>query len=309
MRDTSHFLAAVHEPSAVASAPETGGEQSAAQTVPPHSLSAWALDGMPEIKAGDDLPELIAEALTQAFGGAPGEALPLKDGDIVVVTSKIVSKAEGRAVPAASREDAITRETVRTVASRASARGTIRIVENRLGIVGAAAGVDASNVPAGHVLLLPLDPDRTAAQLREALSQRFAVRLGVIITDTLGRAWRNGQTDVAIGASGVRVLEDLRGSCDADGQALEVSLPAVGDEIAGLCDLVKGKASRRPVAVVRGLGHLVTGPDCAGAGALVRSSAEDMFRMGTDEALEEGYRRGYADAMRTIAEERSCARQ
>ena len=166
-------------------------------------------------------------------------------------------------------------------------------MENRLGVVGAAAGVDASNTPDGTVLLLPVDPDDSAGVIRAALSARFGFRLGVIITDTLGRAWREGQTDVAIGASGVVVLEDLRGSTDTQGRSLEVTLPAVGDEIAAAADLVKRKASGLPVAVVRGMAHLL---DAAAPGArvLVRPSEKDMFRLGTEEAWREGFEAGRA---------------
>lgn len=247
-------------------------------------LSVFAIDGIPEIVAGDDLAAIIADAV------GPGV---LEDGDILAVTSKIVSKAEGRQLAAADREQAITDETVRVVASRAHPGGVTRIVENRLGIVAAAAGVDASNTPEGIILLLPVDPDASAARLRAALEQRFGVRLGIVVTDTLGRAWREGQTDAAIGGSGVRLLDDLRGSTDANGHVLEVTAPAVGDEIAAAADLVKGKASGRPVAVVRGLAHLLD-PEAPGARVLVRRGPSDMFRLGTDEAYREGFAAGSA---------------
>jgi len=246
-------------------------------------LSAWAPDGLGEVAPGDDLGALLGDLLTGRT--------PLADGDIVVVTSKIVSKAEGRIVAATDREDAITAETVRVVASRAHPGGITRIVENRLGLVMAAAGVDASNTAEGTVLLLPVDPDATARALRAALAERFGVRLGVLITDTAGRTWRQGQTDIAIGAAGVRVLDDLRGSTDTHGRRLEVSMAALADEIAAAAELVKGKATGRPVAVVRGMGHAVTDDDGPGARVLVRVGPEDMFREGTVEA----YTRGYAD--------------
>ena len=245
-------------------------------------LSVWAIEGIPEIVTGDDLAAII--------GGLSGQ---LEEGDILAVTSKIVSKAEGRFVRAADREQAITDETVRVVATRAHLGGVTRIVENRLGIVAAAAGVDASNTPEGTVLLLPVDPDASALRLRTALESRFGVRLGVIITDTLGRAWREGQTDVAIGASGVRVLDDLRGSLDAQGRRLDVTIPATGDEIASAADLVKRKSDGLPVAVLRGLAHLLTG-DAEGARTLVRPAANDMFRLGTEEAWHEGFEAGRA---------------
>jgi coenzyme F420-0:L-glutamate ligase / coenzyme F420-1:gamma-L-glutamate ligase len=240
-------------------------------------IQVWALEGIPEIVAGDDLAQLIGDLVEG-----------LEDGDILAVTSKIVSKAEGRLIKADDREDAITAETVRLVATR----GTTRIVENKLGMVLAAAGVDSSNVPDGHVLVLPEDPDASALVLATALRARFGVTLGVLITDTLGRPWRQGQTDVAIGAAGVRVLDDLRGTTDANGRPLEVTVAAVADEIAAAADLVKGKAGGLPVAVVRGLGHLVGDLDLPGARSIVRVGPDDMFRLGTKEAWDEGYAAG-----------------
>jgi len=175
-------------------------------------FSVFALEGLPEFRAGDDLAGILGDALA-------GVA---EDGDIVAVTSKIVSKAEGRIVAAADREEAITAETVRVVAERphADGSGTTRIVENRQGLVMAAAGVDASNAPDGHVLLLPEDPDRSARHLAETLRDRLGIRIGVILTDTLGRPWREGQTDAAIGAAGVVVLHELAGTADANGKTL-----------------------------------------------------------------------------------------
>ncbi|QEO10620.1 coenzyme F420-0:L-glutamate ligase [Protaetiibacter larvae] len=248
------------------------------------AFSVFALLGLPEFRPGDNLAGILGDALA-------GVA---EDGDIVAVTSKIVSKAEGRLVAAADREDAITAETVRVVATRphADGSGVTRIVENRQGLVMAAAGVDASNTPDGHVLLLPEDPDASARHLAEALRDRLGIRLGVILTDTIGRAWREGQTDAAIGAAGVIVLEELRGTLDANGRPLAVTAPAVGDELASAAELVKGKAGGRPVAVIRGLGHLVTGMDAPGARALIRPAERDMFRLGAEEAWREGYAAG-----------------
>lgn len=253
-------------------------------------LTAWGVAGIGEVRPGDDLASLLGDAL--AADGEARPALALRDGDVVVVTSKIVSKAEGRVVQARDREDAITAETVRVVATREHAKGITRIVENRLGLVMAAAGVDASNTPDGTVLLLPEDPDRTARELRAALRERFGVLLGVLITDTAGRPWRQGQTDLAIGAAGVAVLDDLRGTVDTHGRVLEVSMAAVADEIAAAAELVKGKATGRPVAVVRGMAHAVTPQDGPGARTLVRVGPEDMFAEGTAEA----YARGWKDA-------------
>lgn len=250
-------------------------------------MRCWAPDGVPEVRAGDDLGRIVVDAVGT-----------LEDGDVVVVSSKVVSKAEGRQIQAGDREQAITDETVRVVATRpARGGGVTRIVENRLGIVGAAAGVDASNVPEGVVLLLPEDPDASADRLRTTLQAGTGARVGVIVSDTLGRPWRLGQTDVAIGAAGLAVVDDLRGSTDASGHRLDVTVVAVADEIAAMADLVKGKAARRPVAVVRGLGRYVAdgGP---GARALVRVGDEDMFRRGSDEAYADGYRDGYAEGAR-----------
>lgn len=246
-------------------------------------LTAWAVEGLPEFVAGDDLATIIGDALS---AGPISERL--EAGDILAITSKIVSKAEGRLVKAADREDAITAESVRVVATR----GATRIVENKLGLVLAAAGVDSSNTPDGYVLLLPEDPDATARAIASALRERFGIALGVVITDTLGRPWREGQADAAIGAAGIRVLDDLRGSRDANGRLLEATVGATADEIASAADLVKGKSGGLPVAVVRGLGHLVGDLDLPGARSLVRSSENDMFRLGTKEAWDEGYRAG-----------------
>ncbi len=143
-------------------------------------------------------------------------------------------------------------------------------MENKLGIVAAAAGVDASNTPQGTVLLLPVDPDASAREIATGLRARLGVRVGVIVSDTLGRAWREGQTDAAIGAAGVHVFEDLRGATDAEGRPLVVTMPCVADELAAATDLVKGKATRLPVAVVRGRADLVGDLDLPGARSIVR---------------------------------------
>ncbi|MGA4802754.1 coenzyme F420-0:L-glutamate ligase [Streptomyces lavendulocolor] len=241
------------------------------------SYRVWALPGLPEVRPGDDLAKLIATAVADgATTGGPG----LADGDVLLVTSKIVSKAEGRIVAADDREAAIDAETVRVVARR----GTLRIVENRQGLVMAAAGVDASNTPAGTVLLLPRDPDASARAIRDGLRDALGVDVGVVVTDTAGRPWRAGVTDMAIGAAGVRVLDDLRGGTDAYGNPLVATVVAGADELAAAGDLVKGKAAGLPVAVVRGLAHLVE-DGAGGARALVRDAADDMFRLGTSEAV------------------------
>jgi len=205
----------------------------------------------------------------------------LQDGDVVVVTSKIVSKAEGRVVVAESRDDAISAQTMRTVATR----GALRIVETRHGLVMAAAGVDASNTEPGTVVLLPQDPDESARRIRHEIQRRRSLRIGVVVTDTVGRPWRTGQTDIAIGAAGVHVALDLTDTLDGYGNRLAVTQPAVADEIAGAVDVAVGKTSDCPVAVVRGLPHLVTDADGPGARALVRPAADDLFRLGTLDVL------------------------
>ena len=234
------------------------------------SFQVVALDGLPEIAPGDDL----ADAITS--GGAH-----LQDGDIVVVSSKAVSKAEGRVVTGVDRADAVARETVRVVAER----GDLKVVETRHGLVLAAAGVDASNVAPGSLVLLPEDADASARSLRAALHGSLDGTIAVIVTDTAGRPWRLGQTDIAIGAAGISPLLDLRGSKDAHGNVLEVTVPAVADEIAAAAELVMGKAARTPVAVVRGLGHLVQSSDGPGAAAIVRPRDEDLFPVGSADVV------------------------
>jgi coenzyme F420-0:L-glutamate ligase/coenzyme F420-1:gamma-L-glutamate ligase len=256
-------------------------------------FAAWAVPGIPEVVAGDDLVELICAAVAQQAAGDAG--LGLAEGDILVVASKIVAKAEGRLVPATDREKAIADDTVRVVAERVTPAGTTRIVETRQGLIMAAAGIDMSNVPDGYALRLPEHPDSSAHALCARLRERLGIALGVIVTDTFGRPWRVGQTDVAIGAAGVKLSEDLRGSTDANGRPLHATISVVADEIAGAADLVKGKAGGLPVAVVRGLGHLVGGLDLPGARALVRSLEEDMFRFGSAEAYQLGYETARAE--------------
>jgi coenzyme F420-0:L-glutamate ligase/coenzyme F420-1:gamma-L-glutamate ligase len=240
------------------------------------SYEVLALPGIPEVRPGDDLAKLIASA------SASGEDL-LADGDVLLVTSKIVSKAEGRILAADDRESAIDDETVRLVARR----GPTRIVETRHGFVMAAAGVDASNTAAGTVLLLPEDPDASARRIRTGLRDALGVDVAVVVTDTFGRPWREGLTDVAVGAAGLRVLDDLRGGTDSHGNPLNMTVTATADELAAAGDLVKGKVAGLPVAVVRGLGHLTVAGDDDGPGAraLVRSPENDMFRLGTSEAV------------------------
>ena len=233
-------------------------------------ITVTGVFGLPEIEPGANLADLIMAA-------APS----LAHGDIVVVTSKIVSKAEGRVV-SADRDEAIAAETVRVVARR----GQTIIAQTRHGLVMAAAGVDRSNTAPGTVVLLPEDPDGSARRLRKAIAEISGLRVGVLITDTMGRPWRNGQTDVAIGAAGVRPVLDHRGQADSFGNVLEVTVAAVADEIAAAAELVKGKTDHVPVAIVRGLGELVIG-EGPGAAALIRPAADDMFRLGAADVLAE----------------------
>lgn len=239
------------------------------------TLSVHAPDGVPEVTAGDDLAGLLLAALDRG-------SFRLHDGDVVAVTSKVVSKAEGRLRPG-GREEALAEETVRIVARR----GSTTIVRTRHGLTMAAAGVDASNVPAGSVALLPADPDASARSVRARLARLTGSNVAVIVTDTAGRAWREGQTDLAIGAAGLRVLEEYAGRCDPHGNRLEVTAPAVADELAAAAELAQGKLARRPFAVLRGRSDLVlpAGEDGGGAAALVRGEGGDLFGFGAREAV------------------------
>jgi coenzyme F420-0:L-glutamate ligase/coenzyme F420-1:gamma-L-glutamate ligase len=244
-------------------------------------ISIWAPDGVGEVRTGDDLADHL---------------LPLVDlaeGDVVCVTSKVVSKAEGRLV-VGDRIEAVARETRRLVARR----GSLSIVVNRLGLTMAAAGVDASNVERGRVLLLPEDPDATARRLRLAIADRSGHNVAVVVTDTAGRTWREGQTDIAIGAAGLQVLDDHAGRIDPYGNVLTVTAPAVADELAGAAELASGKLGRRPFVVVRGRGDLVLPPSEDGPGAvgLLRPEGADLFGLGAREAVLVALRGSRVDA-------------
>ncbi len=240
-------------------------------------LLAQAPPGIPVLTRGDDIAAVISPALARLAW--PDGTRGLAPGDVVVISSKIVSKAEGRMIAARDREEAISSQTVREVARRERADGTVvRIVENPLGLVMAAAGVDTSNTPPGTALLLPVDPDDSARRIRRGLYARFGLKPGVLITDTSGRPWRRGVADIAIGAAGFRVLDDLRGGVDSYGRTLTSTVMASADEVAAAAELVKGKASGLPVAVVRGVGRLVTDDDGPGARVLIRDAEEDLFR-------------------------------
>lgn len=237
-------------------------------------LEVLAPDGVPEVRAGDDLAGLF---LTAVGGG-----VELADGDVVVVTSKVVSKAEGR-VRTGDRDGALAAETARVVARR----GPTTIVRTRHGLTMAAAGIDASNVELGSIVLLPEDPDASARALRATLRERTGRNVGVIVTDTAGRAWREGQTDIAVGAAGLLVAEEYAGRTDPHGNPLAVTAPAVADEIAGAAELAQGKLAGRPFALVRGRADLVLPPgdDGPGAVALVRAEGGDLFGFGAREAV------------------------
>jgi coenzyme F420-0:L-glutamate ligase / coenzyme F420-1:gamma-L-glutamate ligase len=235
------------------------------------TLEILAVQGIPEVADGDDLAGLIAE-----------HAPDLRDGDVLVVTSKIVSKAEGQ-LRDVHRDVAIDAETVRVVARR----GDTRIVQTRHGFVLAAAGVDASNVAKDHVVLLPADSDESARRIREGVHERLGVNVGVVISDTFGRPWRVGVTDVAVGLAGLDALVDLRGTVDPYGNELQVTLTCTVDEIASAADLVKGKLNGVPVAIVRGLAvvHDAQTPAAQGISQVIRSADEDMFSLGSRDVL------------------------
>lgn len=247
-------------------------------------LLVVAPDGIPEVGTGNDLAALVVAAVPD-----------LADGDIVLIASKVVSKSEGRVVPGHDRLAAIADETVREVARR----GDTVIAQTRHGFVMAAAGVDASNVEVGRLVLLPLDPDASARRLRADLLETTGARVGVIVTDTFGRPWRHGQTDLAVGAAGITVLDELSGQTDRYGNPLFVTAAAVADELAGAADLVKSKLAARPLAVVRGLGAMTTEDDGPGVAALIRLGPLDMFRLGTREGVAEAVDRAGTAASST----------
>lgn len=264
------------------------------------SVTLTPLGGFPEVHEGDDIAGLVLNVLQH-------NKIQLVDGDIIVVSSKVVSKALGLRAPARELADVVLSQSVRVVAERMTPTGVTRIVESAAGPVMAAAGVDASNTgsnPAdpATVLLLPEDPDAVAAKIRRGVETGWAtlsgtpVVVGVVLSDTAGRPWRIGQVDFALGAAGLRVIEDLRGSTDADGRALAVTERCVADEIAAAADLVKNKATGMPAAHIRGLGQHVReghvregdaqeGESHSGARDLVRIGANDWFAYGAAEAI------------------------
>jgi len=229
-------------------------------------ISIFGIAGLPEIEPGDDLAAMIVRAIA-------GEDLALADNDILVVTHKIVSKQEGRIVEIPTEEAyraVIADESVRIVRRR----GDLVIAQTRHGFICANAAVDRSNVAAGYALLLPIDPDRSAHRLRMLITRATGMNIGVVITDTFGRPWRRGLVDVAIGVSGVTAIVDLKGTTDTHGNELNVTEVNVVDEIAAAADLVMGKATGIPVAIVRGLTLSGDGR----ARDIVRPANEDLFR-------------------------------
>lgn len=226
----------------------------------PATVTLFAVLGLPEVGEGDDLAALISAGLTNS-------GITLMAGDVLVVSSKIASKALGLVSADADKARVVAAETETVVAERAGAGGVTRVVRCKAGPVMAAAGVDGSNTgQRGGWLLLPRDPDAVCEALHEALVAHHGVPLGVLLSDTAGRPWRVGQTDFALGAHGVKVVDDLRGAHDVDGRELTVTTRAVADELAAAADLVKGKTDAVPVAVVRGLSHLVPGASGAPSG-------------------------------------------
>jgi coenzyme F420-0:L-glutamate ligase/coenzyme F420-1:gamma-L-glutamate ligase len=231
------------------------------------SIELIPIEHIPEVKAGDVLSELIVAA-----------APDLRDGDVLVVTQKIVSKAEARMVQVdpddpLSHKAVVEAESVRIIRRR----GDLIISETAHGFVCANAGIDLSNVERGWAALLPLDSDRSARRIRDGIRARAGVEVGVIVSDTFGRPWRDGLTDVAIGCAGIAAVVDLRGTEDSLGRELQVTKIAVADEIASAAELVMGKASGVPVAIVRGID-----PEWLREGSvaaeIIRSPADDLFR-------------------------------
>jgi coenzyme F420-0:L-glutamate ligase/coenzyme F420-1:gamma-L-glutamate ligase len=238
-------------------------------------LTIRPVTGVAEVRSGDDLAGLIVAAV--GVGGGPSAA-GLADGDVVVVTQKIVSKAEGRIVTIDPDDPDAKRQLVESQSVRIlRRRGDLLITETHHGFVCANAGVDLSNVEAGTAALLPVDADRSARRIREALEHRHGVSVGVIVSDTFGRTWRQGVTDVAIGLAGVAGVVDLRGTPDATGRVLEATEVCIADELASAAELVMGKDRGIPVAVIRGVDPRWLRPGSV-ATEIVRTPGEDLFR-------------------------------
>jgi coenzyme F420-0:L-glutamate ligase/coenzyme F420-1:gamma-L-glutamate ligase len=232
------------------------------------TITLEPVDGIGEVRSGDDVAALVAEHAQ------------LQDGDVVVVTSKILSKAAGLA--ADDKERLLAEQTDRVVAER----GGTRIVRTHHGLTMAAAGIDGSNVETGSFLPLPPDPDSSAREIRAGLRRHTGRRVAVVVSDTAGRAWRHGQTDIAIGCAGLLPLDPFAGREDTYGNPLVVTAPAVADEVAAAAELAAGKLGRRPVVIVRGLpGRLLTEDDGPGAASIIRSEEDDLFGLGSRDAV------------------------
>jgi coenzyme F420-0:L-glutamate ligase/coenzyme F420-1:gamma-L-glutamate ligase len=255
-------------------------------TAHPPPVTVSPLLGFPEVREGDDLPAIMLKVLQD-------NGIQLAEGDILVLSSKVVSKAMGLRAPAEAQAELVLSQTVRIVAERMTPTGVTRIVESLAGPVMTAAGVDASNTAdESIVLILPGDPDAVAAQIRHGVQAGWArlsgsnIVTGLVLSDTSGRPWRHGQTDFALGASGIQVMDDLRGSTDANGRVLLVTERCVADEMACAADLVKGKATGVPAAHLRGLGQYVReGESPSGARRVVRTGPHDWFGFGMVEAV------------------------
>lgn len=237
----------------------------------PPELRIFGIHGIGEIRPGDDLAGIIAAAAAEHHGG-------LLDDDVVVVTQKIVSKAEDRLVPIdaadpLSHKALVERESVRIVRRR----GDLIISETSHGFICANAGIDLSNVEQGYAALLPIDSDRSARRIRDGLRARAGVTVGVIVSDTFGRPWRRGLTDIALGCAGIGAIVDYRGTVDAQGRELQVTEVAVVDELAGAADLVLGKATGLPVAVIRGVDATWFRRGDVSS-EIIRPPGEDLFR-------------------------------
>ncbi len=233
-------------------------------------LQLWALQGVGEITPNTSLSDEIANALSATN-------ITLQDNDIVTVTSKVVSKAEGRVVAYDGSDEDKIRLILQESKRVLRRRGTLHIVETHHGFICANAGIDLSNTQEGTAVLLPVDPDKSARKIRGDLQRRFGVSLGVIVTDTFGRVWRSGVTDIALGVAGIQPVLDLRGTTDATGRVLEATEVAVADEIAGAVNLILGKAAGTPFALVRGIDPGVFGEGSVSEN-IIRRASEDLFR-------------------------------
>jgi coenzyme F420-0:L-glutamate ligase/coenzyme F420-1:gamma-L-glutamate ligase len=275
--------------------PATAGHPTSDAAVP-RPVSVLPLTGIPEVREGEDLADVVGTGLQHA-------GLRLEDGDVVVVSSKIASKSLGLVTHDPDKDRVVHAETEYVVAERSLGDRVTRVVRAKAGPIMAAAGVDGSNTgDRGGWLLLPHDPDGICAELHDALVARHGVRVGVVLSDTAGRPWRVGQVDFALGAHGVRTLDDLRGATDADGRRLDVTARCIADEVAAAADLAKGKVAAVPVAVVRGLHDaLVDEPLTAHPRGrdLVRTGPGDWFGYGRVEAVRAalGVEPGTADAL------------